>query len=252
MTRSHATEAIVLKNSRIGEIHKGVVLLTADEGLVRAIAHGAYSQKGKLRGTTNLFCCGTCYLYTDPTRESTRITDFDVREYHPGIREDLARFYTASLWAESVLKTYATGGDAGRLYELFVTALDELQGRDPGEAPLVSIHFVWRFLEYSGLQPDLRHCVVCGEHLAESQPIYFSAREGGFCASEHAVDEMPVWQPGAAAYLRHAGRLALRDALRIVPPAASIPRIRRVLYEILEHHVDSPLNALRTGAGILS
>ena len=56
MNRSHSTDAIVLKNTRIGEIHKGVVMLTSDEGLVNAIAHGAYSQKGKLRGTTNLFC----------------------------------------------------------------------------------------------------------------------------------------------------------------------------------------------------
>ncbi len=251
MTRTRATDAIVLKNSRIGEIHKGVVLLTAADGLVRAIAHGAYSQKGKLRGTTNLFCCGTCYLYTDPARDSTRITDFDVREYHPGIREDLAKFYTASLWAESILKTYATGGEAQRLYDLLVAAMDELQRREASEAPLVSVHFVWRFLEYSGLQPDLRHCAVSGEFLAESEPIYFSAREGGFCSRGHASEDMPVWQPGAVAYLRHAGRLALRDALRVVPPPASVPRIRRVLYAILEDHVDSPLNALRSGSGIL-
>ena len=33
MNRSHSTRAIVLKNSRIGEIHKGVVMLTEDGGL---------------------------------------------------------------------------------------------------------------------------------------------------------------------------------------------------------------------------
>ena len=251
MNRSHRTEAIVLKNNRIGEIHKGVVMLTPEHGLLRAIAHGAYSQKGKLRGTTNLFCCGMCYLYTDHAKQSTKVTDFDVREYFPGIREDLVKFYTASLWAETVLKTYATGGDSERLYELFVEALGELQDRPARAAELASIHFVWRFLLSSGLQPDLVHCAVCGEFLAESEPVYYSARDNGFCSNAHASDDMPRWQPGAVAYLRYTGRLSLGEALRVIPPKGASVRIKRLLYSILEEHVESPLNALRSGAGIL-
>lgn len=251
MNRSSTTPAIILKNNRIGEIHKGVVMLTPGEGLVRAIAHGAYSQKGKLRGTTNLFCTGTCYLYTDPVKQSTKITDFDVSEYFGGIRDDLARFYTASLWAESVLKTYGTGGESDRLYELLVDSLDELQRRPPAEAGRVSIQFVWRFLEYSGLQPDLEHSAVSGEFLAEDEPIYYAAREQGFCSRDEAREEMPRWQPGAAAYLRYSGRQELADALRVVPPDGAVARIKRVLYGILEEHVESPLNALRSGSGIL-
>ena len=251
MNRSHSTQAIILKNNRIGEIHKGVVMLSPDEGLVRAIAHGAYSQKGKLRGTTNLFCTGTCYLYTDPVKQSTKITDFDVSEYFSGIREDLVKFFTASLWAESILKTYATGGESAGLYRLFTEALTELQVRPAAEASRVSIHFVWRFLEFSGMQPDLEYCAISGEYLAENEPIYYSARDQGFCSPLHAREEWPRWQPGAAAYMRHAGHLLLADALKIVPPDGAVARIKRVLYSILEEHVESPLNALRSGAGIL-
>jgi DNA repair protein RecO (recombination protein O) len=251
MNRSHSTPAIVLKNNRIGEIHKGVVMLTPGEGLVRAIAHGAYSQKGKLRGTTNLFCCGTCYLYTDPVKQSTKVTDFDVESYFSGIRDDLVRFYTASLWAESVLKTYATGGESAALFRLFVRALGELERRPASEAERVSIHFVWRFLEYSGMQPDLEHCAVSGEFLAEGEPIYYSARDHGFCSAVYAGDQMPRWQAGAAAYLRHSGRLELDQALKVIAPDGAIARVKRVLYSILQDHVESPLNALRSGAGIL-
>jgi len=251
MNRSHTAEAIVLKNNRIGEIHKGVVMLTPSEGLVRAIAHGAYSQKGKLRGTTNLFCCGTAYLYTDPVKQSTKIVDFDVREYFSGIREDLVKFYTASLWAESVLKTYGTGGDSERLYALLVESLLELQRRPSTEAQRVSVHFVWRFLESSGMQPDLDYCAVSGDALAESQPVYYSSRDDGFCGLDHARDDMPRLTAGAAAYLRYSGRVGLREALEVIPPEAAVGRIRRVLYEILEQHIESPLNALRSGSGII-
>jgi hypothetical protein len=62
---------------------------------------------------------------------------------------------------------------------------------------------------------------------------------------------MPAWQPGAAAYLRHTGSLALADSLRPIPPAGSLARIKRVLYAILQDHVETPINSLRSGSGIL-
>ena len=251
MNRSHVTEAIVLKNHRIGEIHKGVVMLTPGEGLVRAIAHGAYSQRGKLRGTTNLLCRGTAYLYTDPVKQSTKITDFDVDEYHGGIREDLVKFYTASLWAETILKTYATGGDSERLYALLVDSLAELQRRTPADAERVSIHYVWRFLESSGLQPSLEYCAVSGDVLEDSQAVYYSAADDGFCGLDHASDGMPRLTAGAAAYLRYSGSVGLADALVVIPPEGATARIKRLLYGILEAHIEAPLNALRSGAGIL-
>jgi DNA repair protein RecO (recombination protein O) len=241
----------VLKNNRIGEIHKGVTMLTVDDGLLSAIAHGAYSQKGKLRGTTNLFCTGTVYLYTDPVRDSVKITDFDVERYFSSIREDLSRFYTASLWAESVLKTFATGGDSSRLFVLLVDALSQLDASPPERAPLLSIHFIWRFLELSGSQPDLDHCARSGDALDETQPVYYSSRDAGFCSPAYADESMARWSPGIVAYLRHSGVLAFTEALNVVPPADSVVRMKRVLYEILQEHVETPLQSLRSGSGIL-
>ena len=161
------------------------------------------------------------------------------------------KFYTASLWAESVLKTYATGGESQRLFGLLVDSLGELQRRPAAESERVSVHFVWRFLEYSGLQPDLEHSAVSGEFLAENAPIYYSSREQGFCAADEAGEQMPRWQPGAAAYLRYAGT---RGAGRGASGHSARRRDRadqaRAL-RILEEHVESPLNALRSGSGIL-
>ncbi len=251
MNRSSQTEAIVLRNTRIGEIHKGVTLLTPDDGLVRAIAHGAYTQKGKLRGTTNLFCCGTCYLYTDRQRDSVKITDFTVRDFFVPIREDIVRFYTASLWAEAIIKTHAGGADSTRLFSLLIESLHELEVRPPDDAVRASVQFVWRFLGISGLQPDLSIAADTGEFLTEGAPVSFSSEEQGFVDAANATDSMAVWQPGALAYMRHTGSLTLRDALAPLPPEGALVRIKRVLYSILEEHVESPLNSLRSGSGIL-
>ena len=241
----------MLRNTRIGEIHKGVTLLTPADGLVRAIAHGAYSQKGKLRGTTNLFCYGTCYLYTDRQKDSVKITDFAVREFFVPIREDIVRFYTASLWAEAIIKTHAGGADADGLFALLIEALGELQSRPSAEAERVSLQFVWRFLGISGLQPDLEHAADSGEFLEEGAPVYFSAREQGFLNQSAAADDSSAWQPGALAYMRHTASLPFADALKPHPPEGASVRIKRVLYAILQEHVEAPLNSLRSGSGIL-
>ena len=139
MGRNFRTEAIILRNNRFGEIHKGVTLLSPVHGLLSAVAYGAYSAKGKLRSITNPLCAGTAFLYRDPVKDSLKITDMDCREFFEGIRASLAKFFTASVWMETVLKTF--GGDAEEVFSLLTGCLrfldahcisSKLQRRWPG------------------------------------------------------------------------------------------------------------------------
>lgn len=251
MGRTRTTEAIILKNSRIGEMHKGVVMLTPSEGLLRPIAHGAYSQKGKLRGTTNFLCTGTAYLYADPVRESLKLTDMDVNSYFSGIREDLTRFYTASLWAEIILQSYGSGDATGDVFRLLVAALEVLDFASPSSASLTSIQFLWRFLRLSGLEPDLDVCAISGEALAADRPIFFSRTDSGFCGPSYAQEHMIAWQPGAAAYMRHTVLQPFSESLRVTPPDGAAVRIKRVLYAALQDQLERPIRTLESGSGIL-
>jgi DNA repair protein RecO (recombination protein O) len=251
MERRQSTPAVVLRTYRVGEIHRGVVMLTPGEGLVRAIAHGALTEKGRLRGSTVPFCYGRCDLYTDPVRQSTKITDMQPHDFFVGVREDIKRFYTASLWTEVILKTFASGGSSEELFALFVTALRCIDSSNAEETDRVSIQFLWRFLALSGSQPGLDHCACSGEFLEPDRPIYYAPGEQGFCSEHHASEGMVRWSAGVAAYLRHAATMGLPEAARIAPPAESVPRIKRVLYGILQDLVETPLNALRIGSGII-
>ncbi len=232
-------------------------MLTPNDGLVRAIAHGANTAKGKLRGSTVPFCSGRAYLYSNPTTQSTKITDMDATEFFSGIRGDLKKFYTASLWAELILKTFASGGEAAALYALFRSALGELDRRATGVADLVSIQFIWRFLGLSGSRPDLDICACSGEYLVREESACYSTVENGFCgesqasAESDADEQMIRWSSGALAYLRHTNDLSLSEALRVAPPVEAIPVIKRVLYIIIQDLVEAPLNTIRTGSGII-
>jgi DNA repair protein RecO (recombination protein O) len=251
MGRTRTTEAIILKNNRIGEIHKGVIMLTPTEGLLRPIAHGAYSQKGKLRGTTNFLCSGTAYLYADPVRDSLKLTEMDVSAYFSGIRENLTRFYVATLWAELILLTYGSGDNTGELYVLLHSALELLDDATDELAGRINIQFLWRFLRLNGVEPDLDYCVVSGDALSPDEPVAFSRSDGGFCSRAYSQEHMIVWQPGAAAYMRHSATLSLPESLRVTPPAGAAVRIRRVLYALLQDQIERPIRTLESGAGIL-
>ena len=116
MSRNFRTEGIVLRNYRFGEIHRGVTLLSPEYGILQAVAYGACSAKGKLRSITNPLCAGTFFLYRDPVKDAIKITDVDCREFFEGVRAAIVKFFTASVWLETVIKTF--GGDAEEVFSL--------------------------------------------------------------------------------------------------------------------------------------
>ncbi len=256
MNRNSESDVIILKNSRIGDIHQGVTMLSSDTGLISAIAHGAYSQKGKLRGLTNPFFHGHCYLYTDPVKKSVKITDLVISDYFPGLRESVTRYYSASLWAELVLKTF--GGESEALFALLLAALRVLDNADDCSA--VTIQFLWRYLELSGLQPDLGGCASCGRQLPHGTSRRYHARHSGFLCRECAAAapepgagaaEAITLSAGAAAYLQHTGALEFPAALGVGADRALLGNAKRMLYRLAQDVAEAPLNTLRIGGGIL-
>ncbi|MFW6329159.1 MAG: DNA repair protein RecO, partial [Alkalispirochaetaceae bacterium] len=111
MSRNSSEEVIILRVKPVGEIHASVRMLGRSSGLLDAMAYGARSRKGSLRGRVVPFASGRCYLYTDPTKGSSKIVDLAVETYYPELRENIRKFYIATLWAEIVLASYAAGSE---------------------------------------------------------------------------------------------------------------------------------------------
>jgi DNA repair protein RecO (recombination protein O) len=251
MSRTSRFEAIILRTHRFGDIHKRVTLLSGEYGVLDAIAYGAYSQKGKLRGVTSLFARGTCYLYTDPVKHTHKITDFDVEDFYIGINEEIVRFYTASLWVEVILKSYA-GGEASELLlrELgrFLSHVERATGQ---AVTLISIQFLWRYIGFLGLRPDLRSCERCGRTLGERESRYYVSGLQGFVCSECSEPGQPTLQAEPAGYLMHTERKPVESALADTPSEGAQRNIRGILYGLLEDVLETRLNTLRTGSGII-
>jgi DNA repair protein RecO (recombination protein O) len=237
----------VLRTRRIGEIHKGVTLLSENLGLIQAMAHGAYSERGSLKGVTDPFCLGRFYLYHDPVNSRWKITDVDVESFFGGIRENIRKVYAFSLWAETIMKSY--GGDHERIYSLLACCLKALDSApDNGVVHLV-VQFIWRYLGIAGLRPGLEGCTECGAELGQS--AYFAVGQAGFLCRRCAPFSAELVKPGILSYLAHTEALDIPASLRIGLEADSLYAMKLILFRLLETLTGDSFSVLSSSSGIL-
>ena len=217
MNRYASSDAIILENRRVGEQHKGLTLFTPDEGIVRAIAYGAYSHKGSLRGITAPYVHGMAFLYHEPGRGRTRLSDMEVHSMFHGIRENVLRFYTAGLWAEMVLRSYGGGEASADLFALLLDGLTLLDTAGEERTRVLSAQVQLRYLSIAGAPVDPEH----------------------------------VRDPGVRPFIEAAYSYSLADSLSLTVGPRELSGIQRALFRRLERVVEGPLRTVRSSGGIL-
>lgn len=218
MERNQRLSAIILKQRVIGESHAGITLFCAEHGLLQAIAHGVHSLRGSLRGKIAVYSAGEFDLYHDPVKGSTKVVDVVIENQFPGIRENIERYYTASLWAEIILKTHGGGEAAAYVYSLLHEGLEMLDACRPESIRQLSIHILVRWLDGVGGISD--------RDIRELNP-----------------DAVPVLHTALVQDLAAAMRQAMPEPVQ-----------RHLLgwcYRKLQHETEGELNTLRTGKGII-
>ena len=245
MFRHTVTEAIVLKTTAIGEIHKGVTLFTPERGLVTAIAHGAKRIASRLRSATEPFCLSRVYLYEDPVHRSVKITDMEPIQAFDSIRRSLRHFYTASTWAEVVLRAFGGGSHSRELYTLLRSCFQQADVREARDMPRLSLQFAWRFLGLEGSRPELDRCVSCGRRLDAGDHAVACRGSGGLqCASCAGTTEGIAIGPGSRRYLAATAAMSLPDSMRVGLASAQEQALSRWIYDVVELILEMDLNSL--------
>ncbi len=260
MNRNLRCRAIVLRTYPIGEIHKGVVLLTDSNGVVHTVAHGAASAKGKLRALAELFVEGDAALYHDPVKQSTKLQDLDNPIMHYGLRENLVKYYAASFWVELIAASHRGGGEHDEAcYALLSDALAELEQAAEERTLELSIYLMWRYLGLLGLAPQLDRCGECGREAAREVPLFWALGggelrcelcRGGAVGGAAGAFELT---PPARAYLRRLGDVAARaeDLRTIRLHAEQARRLHALLAAGLQQALETRFKTLESGAAVL-
>jgi len=252
MFRTSSSPAVVLHQYRVGEAHKGLTLLTPDRGLLQALAHGAYQFKSRFRTLSEPFSHVRVYLYHDPVKDQYKVTDMEALELFEGLRASLVKFYTASLWAEAVLKSFAGGGESvAAVFELLVESLGCLERAAAGREGLISAQFLFRLLGLMGYSPELERCGLCERDFEEGEESFFSGERVALeCAGCAAAGSFRL-PPGGRRYLQKTLTLPLEQAVRIGLGEASRSALKELGHRFIQAVLEVGLNTLRSGAGIL-
>lgn len=191
MNRHIKENYIPLKASDLGESHKLVLVLTPDQGLIRAAVFGA---KGKKGGPKRILiqpfslCRGD--FYYDPVKKLWRLDEGESLESRDSFHLHLNRYYAALFWADLIIQSHAGGGSR----DFFLMSRDYFKALDDAEEEQVAGIFLkalWNYLEYEGIRPDLSICSRCGRKAPGKKAICYSY-EGQTVCSDCRINKLPV------------------------------------------------------------
>jgi len=202
--RNLVYEVLVLRAKESPGGDRILSLMTADSGLVDVFVFGG--PKSRLRSLASPYAAGRAFVYLDPVKEYRKLSDFEVREHFPGLREDLGKLWAAGLVAELLLKTSGGGGDYAEVLALALACLGALdRARRPAEADLALSLFLWRFVGLIGLGPDPSECAHCGATLGAKGSGGLGAADGPGgpygSGGPHSFAAGAIYSPNASGFL---------------------------------------------------
>ncbi|MCF7940541.1 MAG: DNA repair protein RecO [Spirochaetia bacterium] len=246
MNRNIQCDAMILKSMRSGELHRRLTLISPQLGLFDATAYGARKGSAKLAGLVEPFVHGRVYAYYNPVKQQYSLQDIKVEQFRESLRDDLVDLYSASFFAELILKSFGSGGDHEAVYALMLELLDEIeQKRDHHH---LIIQGCWRFLHLFGLAPDLLTCAACGRPLGQAIGSLHHGEHGLWCESC-----LPFAPAGAALdvasrrYLSYTAELPLQKALRVSLAAEAARMLKNALLHYMDSITDGRLKTIKSG-----
>lgn len=225
---------VVLRTYKLGEADRIVVILTRDNGKVRAVAKGVRKTRSKFGARLEPMSHVRLLMYRG--RQLDIVNQAEAVESLAPLRSGLDRMSqgTAVLEAadQMALEREANPG----LYKMVVGVLRTIAERP---SPLLVPAFYWKLLAAEGFRPELDTCVRCGEETVEF--VSFDLDEGGVtcrsCRSGAAIT------PAALRLLRLVLGGRLNEALD-TPVSPASHEVGQLATRAMEHHLERRLRSI--------
>ncbi len=246
-TRNLVYESLILRARESPGGSRILSLMTAEAGLVDVFVFGG--PKSRLRSLASPYAAGRAFVYLDPVKDFQKLSDFEVRDSWPSLRDDLDRLWSAGLVAEFLTKASGGGGDYPLVLSLALQCLAALDSCPGGETEPPLLQFLWRFVELLGIGPDPTACSSCGAELRPSLGGGYSfALEGFLCPScaSRAERSLPLGT-GTLRWLTRVLELSFSDAMRLVVLPETLATLKVLIFGLARSAAESPLLSLESG-----
>lgn len=187
-------QGIVLRSYPLGEADRVVVLLSPNNGRIRAVAKGVRKTKSRFGGRLEPFTHVDLVLYEG--RNLATITQVAILEPFPKLRRDLDAVVAAGTMVEAA---HAVAQEDETSIRLFLLLQRGLKALEAGKAsPDLMTAFLLKLAEAAGVAPSLVQCASCGrmENLHR-----FSFDGGGVICDNCRAEGAVSLRDGLTAYL---------------------------------------------------
>ncbi|MBI3604192.1 MAG: DNA repair protein RecO [Nitrospirae bacterium] len=205
------TTAITLKSRKWGEADRIVTFYTLRFGKLRGVARGARRMKSRFGSALEPFVSCDLNLFEKPNDTLHRVSQADIKETFPALREDLALMAGAARMANLVIAITADGDPAPKIFDTLLRGFRSLnEGHDPA---LTTLLFQIKLLGLTGFRPQTDHCAACGQDMqvrGEGTAGRFSAQAGGLvcdACTRRRSERYLFLAPGSLAFLQQALRM---------------------------------------------
>ncbi len=175
MGRTETVDGWLLRHHDFKETDRVVVLLTREQGLLRAVAKGVKKPKSRLAGRLTPFCENRILLAYG--RGMPVISQLDTVQRHQKILEDFDRLAAALAANELLLVLLAEQDVVTEICDRYDTFLQGLPKAKLPEALLIAFELL--LLDSLGYRPELEQCQGCGAVLTEATIRGISEQWGG-------------------------------------------------------------------------
>ena len=249
--RNLVYEALALRARESPGGSRILTLMTAEAGLVDVFVFGG--PKSRLRSLASPYASGRAFAYLDPVKDFQKLSDFEVRDSFPGLRDELGRLWAAGCVAELLLKTSGGGGDYPLVLELALGCLGALDTESAASSSTISLLlFIWLFVELLGIGPDPSACSSCGRELRPSLGGGYSfALESFLCPSCAARSERVLeLSTGVLRWLTRSLELGFDAARKLVVLPETLEILKTLIFGIAQSAAESPLASLKPGSAL--
>ena len=210
--RVYKTQAIILRQRKLGEADKIVTLYCSHIGKVDAVAKGVRRTKSRLAGHLEPLTLGT-YLLAEG-RNLDVVTQAETIDGFGRLRGDLDRLSRGIYCTELVDRLVPLRSEGNPIFRLLQETLSLIDQQDLLDLPLR--RFEMRLLDQLGYRPEMNTCAVCDQRLEPVQN-FWSPAAGGVVGPECAGDSLSLrpLSVNAIKVLRILQKASFADAARL-------------------------------------
>ena len=236
MKELYRDEAVVLRTYRLRESDRIVVLLTRDNGKVRAVARGVRKTNSKFGGRLEPMSHITVQLRRG--RDLDIVNQAESLSRLAPLLSSLDRTSQGMAAIEAAEQLALEREPTPRLFASTVGVLRTIAKRP---SPMNVPAFYWKLLAAEGLSPVLDECVRCAESGPDTELVAFDIGEGGAlcrnCRSGVSVS------PAALELLRAVLGGRLNEALATSESPVT-HEVGLLATRAMEHHLERRLKAI--------